>query len=73
MKAPTSSELRERVDAALSEVTLAEKALEKALKELASGRRAEKVAVSAVVSDAFTRLRAAHAELLRLRELVSDT
>ncbi|MBX3185819.1 MAG: hypothetical protein KF819_02345 [Labilithrix sp.] len=66
----TPAELRETVNAALSEVTLAEAALETALRELSSGTRAEKVAVTAVVSDAFARLRAARAELTRLRDLV---
>ncbi len=72
MTAPSAAELREHVNAAISEVSLAERALEKTLKELASGRRAEKVAVSAAVSDAFARLRAAHAELIRLKDLVSE-
>jgi len=70
MKTPFAVELRQRLDAACSEVTFAESALETALRELGSGPRAEKIAVTAVVSDAFARLRLAHAELLRLRDMV---
>jgi hypothetical protein len=64
-------ELRQRLTAALSEVSLAEEALETTLHELGNGGpRAEKVAVTAVVSEAFARLRRAHEELNRLRELI---
>jgi hypothetical protein len=58
---------------ALSEVTVAEGALELALRELGrGGPRAEKVAVTAVVADAFARVRTAHEELNVVRELIED-
>lgn len=70
MSAP-KDELRERLTAALSEVSLAEGALETTLRALGSGGpRAEKVAVTAVVTEAFARLRRAHEELTRLRDLL---
>ncbi len=64
--------LREKLDAALSEVTAAEKALESVLSELRSGARAEKVTITAAVEAAFTRLRASRTELAKLRELAED-
>lgn len=64
-------ELRQRLTAALSEVSLAEAALETTLRELGNGGpRAEKVAVTAVVSEAFQRLRRAHEDLNRVRDIV---
>ena len=69
MTAPIA-ELRQRLTLAISEVSLAESALEAALDTLNARPRAEKVTVTAVVTDAFTRLRSAHAELEKLRELV---
>ncbi len=70
MTAP-KDELRRRLTAALSEVTLAEGALETTLRELGSGGvRAEKVAVTPVVSEAFARLRRAHEQLDELRDLI---
>lgn len=66
-------ELRSRLTAALSEVTLAENVLETVLRELGSGGpRAEKVAVTAVVADAFARLRKAHEELNRLQDIIDS-
>jgi hypothetical protein len=67
----SKDKLRDRLTTALSEVTLAEAALETALRELGSGGpRAEKVAVTAVVTEAFARVRRAHQELNDLRELI---
>jgi hypothetical protein len=64
-------ELRQRLTAALSEVSLAEGVLETTLRELGNGGpRAEKVAVTAVVSEAFARLRRAHEDLNRVRDLI---
>jgi hypothetical protein len=64
-------ELRQRLTAALSEVTLAEGALETTLRELGNGGpRAEKVAVTAIVTEAFARLRRAHEDLNRVRDLI---
>ena len=69
---PSAAELRERLSAAISEVTLAENALETALRELTSRPRAEKVTVTDAVSDAFARLRKARQELSALHELIAD-
>lgn len=67
----SKDELRARLTTALSEVTLAEAVLETTLRALGTGgARAEKVAVTADVTDAFSRLRKAHEELNRLRELI---
>lgn len=66
-------ELLQRLSAALSEVSAAESALEATLRELGSGGpRAEKVAVTAVVSDSFARLRRAHQDLTRVRDLIEE-
>jgi hypothetical protein len=66
-------ELRRRLTKALSEVSLAEGALEMTLRELGSGGpRAEKVTVTAVVTEAFARLRSAHEDLNRVRDLIED-
>lgn len=64
--------IKEQLDAALSEVTAAEEALASVLSELRSGVRAEKVAITATVEDAFTRLRKGRSELSKLRESVED-
>lgn len=67
------NELRERLKIALSEVTLAEGVLETTLRELGrGGPRAEKVAVTADVADAFTRLRKAHEELNKINDLIDS-
>ncbi len=68
--APASTELKKRLEAALTEVGLAEKALERALKALKAQPRAEKVAVDKIISEAFIRLRTAHTALLEVRQLV---
>lgn len=66
------AELRERLDAALVEVSLAEKTLEATLRDLGrGGPRAEKIAVTADVNDAFVRVRRAHDELTRVRDLIA--
>ncbi len=64
-------ELQSKVDAAIAEVTAAEGALDGVLRELRAGARAEKVTVSSGVEQAFVRLRAARAELARLRDVVA--
>lgn len=64
--------LRQRVEAALAEVTVAEGMLESALRELRAGPRAEKVTVSWAVENAFARVRSARADLAALRAQVDD-
>ncbi len=67
----SKEELRERISAALTEVTTAESALEKALRAIGNAEpRAQKVAVTEVVSDAFARLRRAHEALEVLRDVI---
>lgn len=66
------ADLRPRLEAALTEVTEAETALEQVLQELRGGTRAEKVTISAGVESAFARLRVARAELAALRERIAD-
>lgn len=69
----SKDELRRRLSTALSEVTVAEGVLETMLRELGNGGpRAEKVAVTATVADAFARLRKAHEELNRVRDLIDS-
>jgi hypothetical protein len=68
----TNAELREQLTTALSNVTAAENALEKALRALTTRPRAEKVAVTDVVADAFAQLKAAHATLSSLRASIAD-
>lgn len=63
---------RAGLDAALSEVTAAEESLELVLRELRGGARAEKVTISAALEKAFERVRAARAELAKLRDQVDD-
>lgn len=64
-------EVRRRLTLALEELTKAETVLAMTLRSLDSGAvRAAKVAVSADVSQAFMRLRAAQDELGRARELL---
>lgn len=64
--------ISEQIDAALTEVTAAESALDALLKELRAGVRAEKVTITAAVEKAFTRLRKGRAELSKLRDLVAE-
>ena len=65
--------ITEQIDAALTEVTAAESALEGLLRDLNAGIRAEKVKVSEAVENAFTRLRNSRITLSNLREeLVAD-
>lgn len=68
----TPKALREKLDAALSEVTAAEQALDAVLRDLRSGVRAEKVTITSAVEGAFVRLRNSRAALASLRELVAD-
>lgn len=70
---PPKEELRRRLDTALAEVTVAEGVLEAMLRELGNGGpRAEKVAVTTDVASAFARLRRAHDELNKLRDLIDE-
>jgi hypothetical protein len=69
---PSVALLRQKVEAALSELTAAEGALESALLQLQPGVRAEKVTISAAVGSAFARVRAAREELARLQEQVDS-
>ncbi len=66
------AELREKLDAALQEVTAAEAALEGLLRELQVAPRAEKVTVTQIVETAFRRLRTAREQLAKLHELVGE-
>ncbi len=68
----TSTELRKELEAALAEVTAAEDALDRVLRELRAGVRAEKVTITAEIEGAFIRLRTSRAVLAKLRELVDD-
>jgi hypothetical protein len=68
----SSSELREKLDGALTEVGAAEEALDELLKNLRSAPRAEKVTVTEVVETAFARLKTARAELAKMREIVDE-
>lgn len=66
-------ELRSRLAIAISEVALAEGVLETTLRILGSGGpRAEKVAITVDVADAFARLRKAHEELNGVRDLIES-
>jgi len=69
----TTPKVREKVDAALGEVTAAEESLERALRDLTSAPRADKVVVTDVVRSAFVRLQSARAALASLREAVDAT
>ena len=69
---PTVALLRQQVETALSELSAAEDALGLAIEQLQPGVRAEKVTVTAVVENAFARVRAARMELARLREQVDS-
>lgn len=60
--------ITEQIDNALAEVTAAETALATVLGELRSGVRAEKVAASEAVENAFSRLRKGREALSKLRE-----
>ncbi len=64
--------LRQNLEAALTEVTAAETALDGALQGLRAGVRAEKVTVSATMETAFTRVRAAREALAKLRDQLDD-
>ncbi len=66
-----TAELRAKIDFALAEVDAAETALATLLLELRRAPRAEKVTVTEVVENAFTRLRTARQELARLHELLA--
>lgn len=65
--------LREQLEAAISEVTAAEHALDEVLSQLRVGTRAEKVTISAALENAFTRLRSSREALAKLRDLVDAT
>jgi hypothetical protein len=67
-----TSELREKIGAALTDVSAAEQTLEDALRALQTAPRAEKVVVTEVVASAFERLRAARKVLTALRVDVGD-
>ena len=63
--------LLEKIDTAKSEVAAAETQLEQLLKEISVAPRAEKMTVSRVVEDAFSKLRAAKSDLQLLEELLA--
>ncbi|WP_437965023.1 hypothetical protein WMF04_35965 [Sorangium sp. So ce260] len=60
----------EKITAAKQEITDAETNLEKALGEIEIAPRADKMAVSEVVQEAFTKLRAARTNLVELEGIV---
>ena len=60
--------ISEELDAAIIEVSQAEGALEGLLRALQAGVRAEKVAASDAITQAFDRLRAARVTLSKLRD-----
>ncbi|XYH94506.1 hypothetical protein ACMHYB_42740 [Sorangium sp. So ce1128] len=62
--------LLEKVAAAKKEIADAESNLEQALGEIQSAPRADKMAVSEVVQEAFTKLRAARTNLIELEGIV---
>lgn len=62
--------LLEKITAAKQEITDAETNLEKALGEIQVAPRADKMAVSEVVQEAFTKLRAARTNLVELEGIV---
>lgn len=62
--------LLEKITAAKREITDAESNLEQALAEIQVAPRADKMAVSEVVQEAFTKLRAARTNLIDLEGLV---
>lgn len=65
-------DLAARLDAAMTEVARAEELLDNVMQTLRVGPRAEKVAVDAVIEDAFTRLRAARTALRDVQKLIDD-
>lgn len=67
-----SATLRTELDAALTEVTAAEQALDSVLRELRAGVRAEKVTITTGVEAAFARLRSSREALAKLRERLSE-
>ena len=73
MSSVTAPELKQKADLALAEVSAAEESLERALRELNSAPRADKVVVTDAVRSAFTRLRTAHEALASLRAAVDAT
>ena len=66
-------EVKHRVSAALAEVASAEESLERALRELSSAPRADKIVVTDAVHSAIIRLRRARESLAVLHEAVDAT
>ncbi len=64
--------VREKLDAALVEVTEAERALGTVLGAVDVRPRAEKIAMTEAVEVAFSRVRSARAELAKVRDLVME-
>jgi hypothetical protein len=69
----TTPMLKHKADLALAEVSAAEESLERALRELSSAPRADKVVVTNVVRRAFSRLRTAREVLASLAAAVAAT
>jgi len=63
-----NEQIATQLDAALTEVSAAEEALDAVLRDLRAGARAEKVTITAAVEEAFARLRRGRAELAALRK-----
>jgi hypothetical protein len=59
-----------KLEAAIEEVTAAEKELTKLLPQIRVAPRAEKTTISKAVEDALSRLRLARTDLLELQKLV---
>jgi hypothetical protein len=64
--------IRAKLDAAKSELEIAERELENLLSKLTGAPRAEKTTVTEVVSTAFRRLHAARAGMQELEQLLDD-
>lgn len=62
--------LKAELDAAVTEVTAAEEALDAVLIPLRTGARAEKITITTGVEGAFVRVRSARAALAKVRELM---
>jgi hypothetical protein len=68
----TNPTLQEKIDAAKTEIALAESELEMVLTQIRSAPRAEKTNVSEVVESAFQRLRKARQALVEFEVLLAS-
>jgi hypothetical protein len=68
----SAAELREKLSAALTEVSAAEGSLEELLRNLRAAPRAEKVTVTTAIEAAFARLRSARETLKKLDGVAAE-